>query len=160
MTFTVPAKDGWYWIAKGLPLNNGLVIGAFAGTTNVLTVMGFAEQVLTSEYPVLSGSTNGKAIKVGATSTPGTLLHTAVAGTSSIDWVWLAVTNTSASDVAITVEWGGTTSPDNLMTFTVPAKDGWYWIAKGLPLNNGLVIGAFAGTTNVLTVMGFAQTTT
>ena len=34
---------------------------------------------------LLSGSTNGKAILVAATATPGTTIHTAVAGTSSLD---------------------------------------------------------------------------
>ncbi len=33
---------------------------------------------------LLSGSTNGKQIKVAATATPGTTIHTAVTGTTSI----------------------------------------------------------------------------
>ena len=62
---------------------------------------------------LLSGSTNGKAIKVSATATPGTTIHTAVSGTSSLDEVWLWAQNTDTTDRKLTVEWGGTTSPDS-----------------------------------------------
>ena len=45
-----------------------------------------------------SQSTNGRGILVAATSTPGTLIHTAVAGTSDIDEVWIyAACNTGTS---------------------------------------------------------------
>lgn len=37
----------------------------------------------------LSGATNGKQIKVVATATPGTTIHTAVAGTATWDEVWI-----------------------------------------------------------------------
>ena len=106
---------------------------------------------------LLSGSTNGKAIKVAATSSAGTTIHTAVSGTSSIDEVWLYATNTSSSDVKLTVEWGGTTSPDDLIEATITAEAGLTLIAPGIPLQNSLVVKAFAGTTNVVTIHGYVN---
>lgn len=105
----------------------------------------------------LSGSTNGRQIKIVATSTPGTTIHTAVSGTTNIDEIWLAVVNSSTSAIKITIEFGGTTSPDDLIEFTVPPEDGYYWIVKGMVLQNSLVVRAFAGTTNLLMINGFVN---
>lgn len=108
---------------------------------------------------LLSGSTNGKPIKVVATATAGTTLHTAVTGTTSIDEVWLWCANTTNGALTLTVEWGGVTDPDNLLTkaYSIPANSAPTLIAPGLPLNNALVIAAFASSANVLTVTGFVN---
>jgi len=105
----------------------------------------------------LSGSTNGKAIKVAATATPGTTVHTAVSGTSSIDELWIYAMNTSNSNVKLTLEWGETTSPDGHIEITVLAESGLVCITPGLLLQNGLVVKAFAGTANVITLHGFVH---
>lgn len=103
----------------------------------------------------LSGSTDGKAIKIAATATPGTTVHTAIAATDQIDRVWIYAVNTSTSPVKITLEWGEATAPDGNIEYTVPAESGAYLLTDGFPLQNGLVVKAFAGTTNVLTVHGY-----
>ena len=41
----------------------------------------------TMSYVLLSGSTQGKGIKVVQTATAGTTIHTAVSGTSAIDQI-------------------------------------------------------------------------
>lgn len=105
----------------------------------------------------LSGSTNGKQIKVAATSTPGTTIHTAVSGTSDYDEIWLWATNANSIDVELTIEWGGTASPDDLNVLTVPAESGYVLIAPGMVLQNELVVKAFAGTTNVIMINGFVN---
>jgi hypothetical protein len=104
----------------------------------------------------LSGSTSGQPIKVGQTATPGTLIHTASA--TAQDRVFLTVTNTTTSPVAITIEKGGVTSPDNLVVeaFDVPGG-GFPWELPPMQITGGLVIRAFAGTTNVLLVDGFVN---
>lgn len=103
--------------------------------------------------PVIpSGSTNGKQVKVATTASPGTLIHTAVAGTTSIDEVWIWATNNDPSAQNLTIEWGGTTSPDNLTQISVPAKTGDYLIKAGVRINNGLAIRAFAGKANVICI--------
>jgi len=106
---------------------------------------------------LLSGSTNGKAIKVAATATAGTTIHTAVSGTSNIDEIWLYAVNSSTSDVKLTLEWGEATAPDGNIEQTVPAEAGLMLLTPGLLLQNSLVVKAFAGTADVLTVVGYAN---
>lgn len=106
---------------------------------------------------LLSGSTNGKAIKVAQTATAGTLLHTAVSGTSSLDEIWLWATNTSTSNVKLTLEWGEATAPDGNIEVTIAAESGLFLVSPGLLLNNGLTVRAFAGTANVLTIHGYVN---
>jgi hypothetical protein len=107
---------------------------------------------------LLSGSTNGKGIKVVATATAGTLLHTAIAGTSSIDEIWLYAHNTSAASVKLTLEYGGVAAPDDQIEITIGAEGtGLILIAPGILLQNGLVVRAFAGTANVLNIFGYVN---
>lgn len=106
---------------------------------------------------LLSGSTNGRMIKVASTSTPGTTIHTATASTSHMDEIWLWAVNSTSSAVKLTIEFGGTAAPDNLIEFTVPAEDGLHLIVPGLLLNNTLVMAAFAATTNVVMVGGYVN---
>jgi hypothetical protein len=107
---------------------------------------------------LLSGSTNGKAIKVAATSTAGTTIHTAVSGTSSLDEVWLYAHNSSAGTVKLTLEWGEATAPDGNIEINIGAEGtGLVLVSPGLLLQNSLVIKAFAATTNVVTITGYVN---
>jgi hypothetical protein len=107
---------------------------------------------------LLSGSTNGKGIKVAATATAGTLIHTAVSGTSSLDEIWLYAHNTSSSVVKLTLEWGGVASPDDHIEINVGVEGtGLILIAPGILLQNGLVVRAFAATANVLNIFGYVN---
>src|SRR4030067_268824 len=95
----------------------------------------------------LSGSTDGKQIKVVATATAGTTIHTAVAGTTAgtFDEIWLYAVNSSASAVKLTIEWGEATAPDGNIEVTLDAESGYQLIIPGLLLQNGMVVKAFAG---------------
>lgn len=107
---------------------------------------------------LLSGSTNGKAIKVAATATAGTTIHTAVSGTASLDEVWLYAHNSSASSVKLTLEWGEATAPDGNIEINIGADGtGLVLVAPGILLQNSLVIKAFAGTANVITLTGYVN---
>lgn len=106
---------------------------------------------------LLSGSTNGKGIKVAATSTPGTTIHTAVAGTSSFDEIWLWAINSSAASVKLTIEWGQADAPDGNIEGTIPPESGLYLIVPGLLLQNELVVKAFAATGDVIVLHGFVN---
>ena len=107
----------------------------------------------------LSGSTNGKSVKIAATATPGTTVHTAVAGTTSWDEIYVWITNTSANAVALTIEFGGVTDPDNLIVkgLSIPANSPPIPIITGQMLQNGLVVSMFAGTANVLLATGYVN---
>lgn len=105
----------------------------------------------------LSGSTNGRQILVAATSTPGTLVHTAVSGTSSLDEIWIYAVNTSTTSTKLTIEYGGTTAPNDHLEITITGESGLVIITPGLVLNNSLVVRAFAGTTNVIALSGYVN---
>ena len=62
----------------------------------------------------LSGAADGLAVKVAATSSTGTTVHTAVSGTTagSFSECWIWAVNTSAAAVKLTIEWGTTTAAD------------------------------------------------
>ena len=106
---------------------------------------------------LLSGGTNGKNIKVAATATAGTTVHTAVSGTSDMDEIWLYACNTDSSDRKLTIEYGGATSPEELTQITIEAEAGWVLVCPGLLLQNGLVVKAFAASANVVNVNGFVN---
>tara|TARA_R110000868_G_scaffold274744_1_gene534383 strand:- start:3 stop:365 length:363 start_codon:yes stop_codon:yes gene_type:complete len=109
---------------------------------------------------ILSGSTDGRGIKVAATATAGTLIHTGSTTATTLDEVWLYAVNTSASDVKLTIEWGGVTAPDDLVEYTVKAENGLYLIvAGGLIKGNAtaLIVRAFAATGNVIVVHGYVN---
>ena len=109
---------------------------------------------------ILSGSTDGKAIKVAATATAGTTIHTGSTTTTTLDEVWIYAVNTSASSVKLTIEWGEATAPDGNIEFTVPAESGLYLIVPGLVLQGNataLVVKAFAATANVIIIHGFVN---
>jgi hypothetical protein len=107
----------------------------------------------------LSASTDGRGIKVAATSTPGTLVHTALDNVAANEWdeVWLRVVNTSGSAVKLTIEWGGTTAPDDLIEVTIPAESGFNQVIPGHVLQHGALVRAFAATADVLVVHGFVN---
>ncbi len=105
----------------------------------------------------LSGSTNGKPIKVAATSSTGTTIHTAVSGTSSWDEIFLYAFNSDSTDRVLTIEFGGTTAPDQNIVQTIPAQAGLVLVVPGLVLDNSLVVTAFCPTTNVITISGFVH---
>ena len=111
---------------------------------------------------LLSGSTNGRGIKVAATATPGTLLHTAVTGTTAgtYDEVWLYAYNSDTTDRLLTIELGGTTSPDDHIKVTIPAQAGRFCVLDGHVLQNGVVVRGFAAAANVIVVTGFVNAIT
>lgn len=110
----------------------------------------------------LSASTDGMPVKVAATATAGTTIHTAVAGTTAgtFDEVWLYAYNGHTTTVTLTIEYGGATVPDQNIIVTLASKSGLIPIVPGLILQNGLVIKAFASVANVVTLSGFVNTMT
>lgn len=107
----------------------------------------------------LSGSTDGMAVKVAAIATPGTAIHTAVAGTTAgtYDEIWLWASNTYSASVILTIEYGNATSPDSLIVIDLPARVGLIPIVPGLILQNGMAVSAFASVASVVTLVGFVN---
>ena len=109
---------------------------------------------------VLSGSTDGRMIKVAETATAGTTIHTGSATATTIDEIWLYAVNSSASGVKLTLEWGEATAPDGNIEVTVLPEAGLVTIIPGLTLQGNatpLVVNAFAGTANVICLHGYVN---
>ena len=107
---------------------------------------------------ILSGSTDGRAIKVAATATAGTLIHTGSATATTIDEVWLYAQNTDTTARKLTIEWGGVTAPDDLIELTIGPEQGLVLVAPGLLIKGNataLIVRAFAATANVITIHGY-----
>lgn len=105
----------------------------------------------------LSGSTNGKAIKVVQTATAGDTIHTAVAGTSDWDEIWIYAVNSGATSLKLTLEWGEAAAPDGNIEITIPGESGLYLVTPGLLLQNGLVVKAFAASANIICIHGYVN---
>jgi len=106
----------------------------------------------------LSGTpADGRNIKVVETGTAGDLIHTAVAGTSDLDEIWLYACNTDSDDRKLTIEYGGVASPDDLTEVTITAEAGWVLVCPGLLLQNSLVVKAFAAAANVVMINGYVN---
>jgi hypothetical protein len=99
-------------------------------------------------------------IKVAATATAGTTLHTGSATATTFDEIWLYAVNSSASAVKLTIEWGGVTSPDDLIESTIVSESGLVLISAGLIIKGNatpLVVRAFAATGDVINIAGFVN---
>ena len=109
---------------------------------------------------LLSASTDGRAIKVAATATAGTLIHTGSTTATTIDEVWLYAVNSDSTDRKLTLEWGGVTVPDDLIEVTIGAEAGLVLLAPGLLIkgnSTALLVRAFAATANVVDIHGYVN---
>ena len=107
----------------------------------------------------LSGSVDGRGIKVAASGSPGTMIHTALSSVAANEWdeIFIGAVNASGSDVKLTVEWGGTNSPDDHIEVTIPAESGFTEVIPGHVLQNGAVLRAFAAAADVIVLHGYVN---
>lgn len=111
----------------------------------------------------LSGRTLGRGIKIDATGSPGTLLHEASTTVGVTDEIWLYAINTHTATVKLTVEFGGTTDPDDIIELSVLPESGLVLVVPGFILqgdNTGGVgprVRAFAATANKISVFGYVN---
>ena len=119
------------------------------------------EAILTTieKKQILNGSIDGKQIKVVATATPVTLIHTArpSINVGEYDEIYLYAVNSSGAGVKLTIEWGTATAPDGNIEITIPAEAGYTLVVPGLLLQNGMTVKAFAGTANVILINGYIK---
>ena len=108
----------------------------------------------------LSGSTDGRLIKVAATATAGTTIHTGSTTSTTYDEVWLYAVNSDTTDRKLTIEFGGVSAPDDLIEQTITAESGLILVVPGLVIKGNataLVVRAFAATTNVVMIGGYVN---
>jgi len=108
----------------------------------------------------LSGSTDGRLIKVAATATAGTTIHTGSSTATTYDEVWLYAVNSDTTDRKLTIEFGGVSSPDDLIEQTITAESGLLLIVPGLVIKGNataLLVRAFAASANVVMIGGYVN---
>jgi hypothetical protein len=104
----------------------------------------------------LSGSTHGRGIKITQTAiATGDTIHTALATTvaGEGDEIFLDAYNSDAVAATITLGWGGTTDPDDLIKVVVPAGETRFLYAGFL--RNALVVKAAASVANKVSIKGY-----
>jgi hypothetical protein len=107
---------------------------------------------------VLSGSTDGRGIKVAATSIgSGTTIHAATSDATLPDNITLFAYNSDTAVRILTLGWGGSTSPDDLIVQTIPVQAGLTLVVADLILRNSLVVKAAADAANVVVIWGYAN---
>jgi len=105
----------------------------------------------------LSGSTNGRGIKVTTVSPidgSDTTIHTGVSGTTDTDYVTLYAYNDDTVTRTLELGWGGTSDPDDIISTDIPALSGLVLVVSDLPIRNGLVVVASASAANKVMVHG------
>jgi|ERR671915_800204 hypothetical protein len=107
----------------------------------------------------LSASTDGAGVKIAAIAASGTVIHTSATGTGDnrFDEIFLWGVNTATASRKLTLEWGGTTNPDNRIEQTLPSREGLQPLAPGLILQNAKVVRGFATAANVIVVYGYVN---
>jgi hypothetical protein len=115
--------------------------------------------VATYTKEALSGSSHGRGILVVATSSPGTTIHTGPAGTTSAneDVVTLFAYNSDTVSRTLTVQWGGTTSPDDDIKLAVPSQAGLTLVVSDLIVRNSNVVKAYCDAASKVTIHGYAN---
>lgn len=110
---------------------------------------------------ILSGSTQGRAIKVAATASAGTTIHATGTSASIIDEIWLYAYNSDSADRLLTVQFGSTTTPDDDIKVTIPTQSGLILVVPGLVLTGtgaaANTVRAYAATANVITISGYVN---
>ena len=111
-----------------------------------------------------SGSTQGQGVKVVATSTAGTLIHTTGTSATIIDRLSIWAYNGHSADVVLTIEFGGATVPDQNIVQTITAQTGLTLVVDGLILlgdgSSSLTVKAFAATGDVIVLSGYVMRVT
>jgi hypothetical protein len=104
---------------------------------------------------LLSGSTNGRGIEVTQTTLTGAdTVHTAVSGTAKVDYLTIEAANHHTATVKLTLQFGGSDDADKI-TVDLAADRGLVTVVEQIPLNNGLVVSAFADQASVVNLFGY-----
>jgi hypothetical protein len=109
----------------------------------------------------LSGSTGGRLIKVVQTATTGTTIHATGTSASILDEVWLYAVNSDTTARKLTIEFGATSAPDDLIELTIAAESGLVLVVPGFVLagtgSAARTVTAFAATANVILIGGYVN---
>lgn len=114
----------------------------------------------TMSKAVLSGSTHGRGIKVTTTNPidgSDTTIHQAVNSATDIDLITLFAYNDDTVERVLELGWGGTSSPDDIISLSIQPQAGQILVTADLPLRNNLTVVASASAANVIIVTGYVN---
>ncbi len=103
---------------------------------------------------------DGLGILVVATATAGTAIHTASSTATTIDELWLYAYNDHSASVNLTIEFGGVTSPKDVIKSALASQAGLVLICAGLVIQGNAtakVVRAFAGTASKVSLFGYVN---
>lgn len=107
---------------------------------------------------LLSASTNGRPIALATSASPGTTIHTTGTSTSGYDEVYLWANNVNGTSVALTIEFGGTTTADRVCnSVSIPGFSPPIPILTGQVLNGSAVVRGFCDTASAIIVEGYVN---
>ena len=107
-----------------------------------------------------SSSGSGRGIKVVASGSPGTTIHTVSSAATNYDEIYLYAYNGHTANVILTIGLGGSTVPDDNIVITVPFKQGLYLIVPGLIIQGNaspVSVTAYANVANVISITGWVN---
>ena len=111
-----------------------------------------------SKQYLSGGAANGTGIELAVDSGTYTTVHTSSGTAGDIDEIWLYASNTHTSDIKVTLKFGGTDDPDDIIEVTVGAEAGLVLLVPGLILKGGsLVLLGAAGTAAKVSVFGYVN---
>ena len=111
---------------------------------------------MTTTRRSLTGSVGGVGIKVTSTSSAVEVhSHDSTFNHSQFDELHLWAYNAHTSAVTLTIQWGGTTSPDNLLPISINSGS-FLKVVDGMHIGADLAVNAVAGTANKIILYGYA----
>jgi hypothetical protein len=165
-TTTTAFDEVWLYAQLNNPFSAALTVSNKALTSNVATITTSAAH----------GLFVGDTVKITGVDTTfnGTWTITTVPSTTTFTYARTATNVTSAAssgsvypaataasqNVRLTVQWGGTSSPDDEITYTLANQNGLYLIASGLILKGNataLTVRAYADVANVVMMHGYVN---
>jgi len=108
----------------------------------------------------LSGRAGGKPIQVTATSlATAQTIHTAIAGTSAWDEIWLWVTNVQSTAASISISFGydNTDATLAMKTVEIPPCSEPIIILAGVMLQNAKTVKAYASISGYINCLGYVK---
>lgn len=163
---TTTLDEVWIYAQLNNPFSAALTVSNKALTSNVATITTSATHGLfvgdTVKITGVDSTFNGTwTIASVPSTTTFTFARTAsnVSSTGASGSVYIGQTAAS-QNVRLTIQWGGTSSPDDEIRYTLTNENGLYLIVPGLVVKGNatpLVVRAFADVANVVTISGYVN---
>jgi hypothetical protein len=156
----------WLYAQLNNPPSAALTVSNKALTSNVATITtSAAHNLFVGDTVKITGvdSTFNGIWSVASVPSTTTFTYTRTASnvTSAASSGSVYISATAASqNVRLTIQWGGTTSPDDEIRYTLSNENGLYLIVSGLILKGNatpLTVRAFADVANVISIFGYVN---